>query len=104
MNKGESFATAKNVVNRIDWFVPQFTLNIEQQASVSKTFLNKRPTEHGSVFMNDVNNENVGTFELGSYGRINVSIWINVGFYQRDWENSKTVNTDTFSRLPGTDV
>ena len=53
-----------------------------------------------SVFMKEVNNQNLWIFELGSQESMNVPIGIIVGFQQRDRQNSQNLNNDTFCRLP----
>ena len=35
---------------------------------------------------------------------MNVPIWINIGFQQRDRQDSQNLNNDTFFRLPATSV
>ena len=37
-----------------------------------------------SVFIKEVNTQNLWTFELGTQEGVNVPIWINIGFQQRD--------------------
>ena len=53
-----------------------------------------------SVFIKEVNNQNLWNFELGSHENMNVPIWIIIGFQQRDRQNSQNLNNDTFCRLP----
>ena len=64
----------------------------------------KTPTElrygERSVFMKEVNNQNLWNFELGSQESMNVSIWIIIGFQQRDRQDSQNLNDDTFYRSP----
>ena len=45
-------------------------------------------------------NSNVMDFELGTQEKINVPIWIIVGFQQRDRQDSQSLNNDTFYRPP----
>ena len=51
---------AKIVISGLDWFVPQHTPSVEQQALLSKPILRKTPTGlqcvEKTVFMEDVNN------------------------------------------------
>ena len=49
--------------------------------------------------MKEVNNQNLWNFELGSQESMNVPIWINIGFQQRDREDSQSLNVDAFCRL-----
>ena len=52
------------------------------------------------VFMEEVNNQNLWNFELGSQESMNVPISIIVGFQQRDRQDSQNLKNDTFCRLP----
>ena len=54
--------------------------------------------------MKEVNNQNLWNFEIGSQESMNVSIWILIGFQQRDRQDSQKLNNDTFCRLPVTRV
>ena len=71
---------------------------------MSKQILNKTPTElrygERSVFLKQVNNQNVWNFELGSQENMNVPIWIIIGLQQQDRQDSQNLNDDTFCRLP----
>ena len=73
---------------------------ISQQAISSKQILSKVPTElqyvERSVFMKEVNTQNLWTFELGTQERINVPIWNIVGFQQKDRQDSQKLNNDKF--------
>ena len=51
-----------------------------------------------SVFMKEVNTQNLWTFELGTQEGINVPIWMFVAFQQNDRQNDKNLNNDTFYR------
>ena len=53
-----------------------------------------------SVFMKEVNTQNVWTFELGSQEGIIVPIWVYVVFQQIDRQHDQNLNNDTFCRLP----
>ena len=87
-------------------YVPHYTPSIQQQGILSKQILNKIPTElryvEGSVFIKEVNNQNLWKFELGSDENMNVPIWIITGFQQRDRQDSQNSNNDSFCRLPVT--
>ena len=52
--------------------------------------------------MNEINDQNLWNFELGSQRSMNVPIWIVVAFQQRDRQDSPNLNKDTFCRLPVT--
>ena len=77
---------------------------MSQQAILSKQILNKTPTElrnvERCVFMKEVNNKNLWNFELGSQEKMNVPIWIIIGFQQQDRQDSQNLNNDVFCRLP----
>ena len=45
-------------------------------------------------------NQNLWNFELGNRERMNVPVWIIVGFQQQDRQDSQNLNNDTFCRLP----
>ena len=68
------------------WYVPHYTPSNQQQGILSKQILSKTPTElryiERSVFMKEVNNQNLWIFALGSQGSMNVPIWIIIGFQQ----------------------
>ena len=70
--------------------------------------VNKIPTElhyvERSVFMKELNTQNLWTFEIGTQESINVPIWIIIGFQQSDRQDSQKMNTDTFYRPPVTSV
>ena len=104
IDKANGIADARIKVVHIHWYVPHYTPSIAQQGLMSKQILNKTPTElryvERSVFMKQVNNQNVWNFELGSQENVNVPIWIIIGFQQQDRQDSQNLNNDTFCRLP----
>ena len=104
IDKAVGIADARIRIDHIHWYVPHYTPSIQQQSTLSKQILNKTPTElryvERSVFMKEVNNQNLWNFELGSHENMNVPIWINIGFQQRDRQDSQNLNNDTFCRLP----
>ena len=77
---------------------------MSQQAILSQQILSETPTElryvERSVFMKEVNNQNLWNFELGSQENMNVPIWIIIGFQQQDRQDSQNLKNDTFCRLP----
>ena len=77
---------------------------MQQQSIMSKQILNKTPTKiryvERSVFMKEVNNQNLWNFELGSHENMNVPIWFVIGFQQQDRQDGQNLNDDTFCRLP----
>ena len=55
-----------------------------------------------SVFMKEVNNQNLWNFELGSQESMTFPIWIIIGFQQRDRQDSQHSKNDTFYSSPVT--
>ena len=104
IDKANGIADARIKIDHIHWYVPHYTPSITQQGIMSKQILNKTPTElryiERSVFMKQVNNQNVWNFELGSQENMNVLIWNIIGFQQQDRQDSQNLNNDTFYRLP----
>ena len=104
IDKANAIADVRIRIDHIHWFVPHYTPSIQQQSTLSKQLLSKTPTElryvERSVFMKEVNNQNLWNFELGSHENMNVPIWIFIGFQQRDRQDSQNLNNDTFCRLP----
>ena len=104
IDKAGGIAEARNKIDHIHWYVPHYTPSMKQQGILSDHILNNKPTElryvERSVFMKQVNNQNVWNFELGSQQNMNVPIWIIIGFQQQDRQGSQNLNNDTFCRLP----
>ena len=104
IDKANGIADARIKIDHIHWYVPHYTPSIQQQSIMSKQILNKTPTElryvERSVFLKQVNNQNVWNFELDSQSNTNVPIWIIIGFQQQDKQDSQNLNNDTFCRLP----
>ena len=104
IDKANAIADARIRIDHIHWYIPHYTPSIQQQSTLSKQILSKTPTElryvERSVFLKEVNNQNIRNFELGSHENMNVPIWIIIGFQQRDRQDSQNLNNDTFCRLP----
>ena len=104
IDKAGGITEARIKNDHIHWYVPHYTPSIQQQSTFSKQILSKTPTElryvERSVFMKQVNNQNLWNFELGSQENMNVPIWIIIGFQQQDRQDSQNLNNDTFCRLP----
>ena len=104
IDKAGGIADARIRIDHIHWYVPHYTPSIQQQSNLSKQILSRTPTElrnvERSVFMKEVNNQNLCNFEFGSHENMNVPIWIIIGFQQRDRQDSQNLNNDTFCRLP----
>ena len=104
IDKANAIADARIRIDHIHSYVQHFTPSIQQQSTLSKQILSKTPTElkyvERSVFMKELNNQNLWNFELGSHENMKVPIWSIIGFQQRDRQDSQTLNNDTFCRLP----
>ena len=104
MNKADAINNAKNKINAIEWYVPNYTPSMQQQCILSKQSFNKTPTElqfpEKSVFMKEVNTQNFWSFELGTQEGINIPTWIFVAFQQKDRQHDQNLNNDFFVRLP----
>ena len=78
IDKAGGIAEARIRIDHIHWYVPHYTPSIQQQSTLSKQILSKTPTElryvERSVFMKEVNNQNLWKFELGSHENMNVPI------------------------------
>ena len=100
IDKANGIADARIKIDHIHWYVPHYTPSIQQQSNLSKQNLSKTPTEmryvERSVFMKEVNIQNVWNFELGSHENMNVPIWIIIGFQQRHRQDSQTLKNDAF--------
>ena len=106
LNKADATVLGKVKINRIEWYVPHYTASMSQQALLSNQIVNRIPTElqyvEKSVFMKEVNTQNLWNFEPRTHEGINIPIWIIVGFQQQDRQNSQNENNDTFYRPPVT--
>ena len=104
LNKTNATNNAKIKIKAIEWYVSLYTPSMQQQSVLSKQILNKTPTQlqypERSVFMKEVNTQNVWTFELGTQEGINIPTWIFVVFQQNDRQHDQNLNNDTFVRLP----
>ena len=101
LNKANATNNAKIKINSIDWYV-HYTPSLAQEKMLMGQIVNKKPTElryvERSVFKKEVNNQNLGTFELGPQEGINVPIWIIVVFQQSDRQHDQNLNNDTSYR------
>ena len=104
LNKDNAVNNAKNKIQSLEWYVPHYTPNLDEYTKLQTQLRNKTPTKlhypERSVFMKEVNTQNFWTFELGTQERINVPIWVYVGFQQMDRQNDQNLNNDTFYRMP----
>ena len=104
IDKVAGIADARIKIDHIHLYVAHYIPSMSQQAIMSKQILNKTPTElryvERSVFMKEVNHQNLLNFELGSQENMNFPIWIFIGFQQQNRQDSQNLNNDTFCRLP----
>ena len=104
IDKVAGIADARNKIDQIHWYIPHYTPSIKQQNILSNQILSKTPTElryvERSVFMKEVNNQQLWNFELGGQENMNVPIWITTGFQQKNRQDSQNLNNDTFCRMP----
>ena len=104
MNKNNTVSNGKIKINSLEWFIPHYTPNIDQQTILLKQIKDKTPTQlyypEKSVFMKEVNTQNFWTFELGTQEGINVPIWVYLAFQQIDRQKNQNLNNDTFFRMP----
>ena len=104
LNKADATNFGKVKINAFEWYVPRYTVSMSQQAVLSNQILRRIPTElqyiERSVFLKDVNTQNLWNFDRGTQEGTNVPIWIIVGFQQSDRQKSQNENIDTFYRPP----
>ena len=100
MNKGNAVNNVKIKINSIDWYIPHYIPSPTQEKILLSQIENKKPTEltyvERSVFMKEVNTQNLWTFESGTQEGRNVPIWIIVGFRQSDRQHDQNIINDTF--------
>ena len=103
LNKTKATPFGKFKINSIEWYA-HYTASLKEKDILKKQITDKIPTElryvERSVFMKEVNTENLGSFELGTQEGVNVPIWIivGVGFQQRERQDSQNLANDTFYR------
>ena len=102
MNKDNAVVNGWVRINSLNWYVPHFSPNLEEYNKLMTQIKKNTPTllhyPERSVFMKEVNTQNLWTFELGTQEGINVPIWIFVAFQQNDRQNDQNLNNDTFYR------
>ena len=106
VNKYNAINNAKIKFIAIEWYVPHYTVSLEECNKLMSQIVKKTPTDLNyparSVFMKEVNTHNFWTFELGVQEGINVLIWIYVVFQQSDKQHDQNLNNDTFYITPVT--
>ena len=102
LNKDNAVANGRVKINSLDWYVPHYSPNLEEYNKLMNQIKKNTPTQlnyvERSVFMKEVNTQNLWSFELGTQEGINVPIWIFVAFQQNDRQNDQNLNNDTFYR------
>ena len=102
LNKDNAVANARVKINSLDWYVPHYSPNLEEYNKLMTQIKKNSPTllhyPERSVFMKEVNTQNLWTFELGTQEGINVPVWKFVAFQQNDRQNDQNLNNDTFYR------
>ena len=102
LNKDNAVVVGRVKINSLDWYVPHYSPNLEEYTKLMTQIKKNSPTllhyPERSVFMKEVNTQNLWNFELGTQEGINIPIWIFVAFQQSDRQNSQNLNNDTFYR------
>ena len=102
LNKDNAVVNGRVKINSLDWYVPHYSPNLEEYKKLMTQIKKNSPTQlnyiERSVFMKEVNTQNLWTFEIGSQERVNIPIWIFVAFQQNDRQNDQNLNNDTFYR------
>ena len=106
LNKDNRAALGRVKINSLDWYVPHYTVNLEEYTKLMTQIKKNTPTllhyVERSVFMKELNTQNLWTFELRTQEGVNVPIWIFVAFQQSDRQNYQNLNNDSFYRPPVT--
>ena len=102
LNKDNVVVNGRVKINSLDWYVAHFSPNLEEYTKLMTQIKKNSPTllhyPERSVFMKELNTQNLWTFELGAQEGINIPIWIFVAFQQNDRQNDQNLNNDTFYR------
>ena len=100
LNKDNIVVNGRVKINSLDWYVPHFSPILEEYTKLLTQIKENSPTllhyPERSVFMKEVNTQNLWTFELGAQEGINMPIWIVVAFQQNNRQNDQNLNNDTF--------
>ena len=102
LNKDNAVGNGRVEINSLVWYVPHYSPNLGEYNKLMNQIKENSPTlfhyPERSVFMKEVNTQNLWTFELGTQEGINVPIWILVAFQQKDRQIDQNLNNDTFYR------
>ena len=83
LNKDNAVGNGRVNINSLDWYVPHYSPNLEDYTKLMNQIKKNTPTllnyPERSVFMKEVNTQNLWTFELGTQEGANVPMWIIVG-------------------------
>ena len=86
LNKPAATNNAKVKINSVDWYVLPYSLYLREYNKLMNQITKNSPAllhyPERSVFMKEVNTQNLWTFELGTQEGINVPIWVFVAFQQ----------------------
>ena len=103
LHEDNAINNAKSKYSSIDWYVPRYTPSVTQQIILMNQIVKKMATElhypERSVFMKEVNTQNLWTFEQETAEGINVPIRIYTFFQQNDRQHDQNLKNDTFCRL-----
>ena len=106
--KANAVNNAKVKIIALGWYLPHYSPSIEGYIKLLKQIKEILPTQlhypERSVFMKEVNTQNLWNFELGTQEGINVPIWIYVAFQQMDRQTDQNLSNDTFYKMPLTSV
>ena len=104
LNKGNATNNGKFKIFNIDWYASHYIPSVKKQGELMKQIVDKTTTDlrypERSVFLKEVNSQNLWIFELSTQEGFNVSIWMFVAFQQSDRQHDENLSNDTFSRLP----
>ena len=93
LHKAVAFDDARIKIESFNWYVPHYTLSVQQQGILSKQILGETPKElrhtERSVFVKELNIQNLWNFEVGGQKSTIVPIWIIIGFQQSERQDSK---------------
>ena len=102
LNKDNAVGNGRIKINSLDWYLPQYSPSLEEYNKLIYQITKNSPTilhrPERSVFMKEVNTQNLWTFVLGTQESIDVPIWIFVAFQQNDRQNDQDLNNDRFYR------
>ena len=86
--------------------MPHYTASVKEQKKLMGQKIDKTPTElryvERSVFMKEVNTQNLWSSELGTQEGVNVPTWLFVRLQQSDRQHDQNLNNVTFYRPPVT--